>query len=269
MPVAARNKVRHYRPKLRKRFVAAHEGHDVYEVDSSAVRNLARPDEEFGNFATRDEFPDLIPEGQIWMSRKTLDKEAVFFMANALARFKKLAEGAPEDRAYTAGLNAELALREKVNGVKLRDGNPHRRVPQELYVEPYVTLLDKEFPIEVWLVDGNLVRSWYKTDYTEGGHGYVYRWVPKQQIWVEKDLDRWELPFIVSHEYVELRLMRDEGIDYDHAHDVCSRMEFSMRKGKGVNPLLVPGRRRFAKRELPKLARDEVLQYVLKTYVRK
>src|SRR5438067_959895 len=85
------------------------------------------------------------------------------------------------------------------------------------------------YSIDDWLVDGNMVRSLYKTDYTEGGHGYVYRWVPKQEIWVEKDLDRWELPFIVSHEYLELRLMRDLGIEYDKAHEICSKVEFDLR----------------------------------------
>jgi hypothetical protein len=137
-----------------------------------------------------------------------------------------------------------------------------------LYIDAYITLADPEFPIEVWLVDGNMIRSLYKTDYTEGGHGYVYRWVPKSEIWVEKDLDRWELPFIVSHEYLELRLMRDQGIDYDTAHDICSKVEFNMRKGRGGKPILSPGRRRLAKRDLPKLTCDEIFRYVLNTYVR-
>jgi hypothetical protein len=113
-----------------------------------------------------------------------------------------------------------------------------------------------------------MVRSWYKTDYVEGGHGYVYRWIPKQQIWIEKDLDRWELPYIVSHEYMELRLMRDEGIDYDTAHCICSKFEFELRKRRGAHSLLVSGRRRLAKRDLPRLARNEVFEYVVKTYVR-
>jgi len=142
-------------------------------------------------------------------------------------------------------------------------------VPPELYIERYITLPDVKFPIEVWLVDGSRVRSLYKTDYAEGGHGYVYRWVPKQQIWIEKDLDRWELPFIVSHEYIEVRLMRDEGLDYDKAHEICSKVEFKLRKCKGAIRFLAQGRRRLSKPDLPKLARDEVLNYVVRTYVKK
>ena len=256
-------------PKLNKQFVATHEGWNVYSVDSSSIRNIAQPDEEFTSFATRNEFPDLIPRGEIWIGEKNLDKEGIFFIANALTRLKELETGSSDDKAYTAGLNVERSLREKLTGLKFRGGKPHKRVPPHLYVERYLTLADAKFDIEVWLVDGNLVRSLYKTDYVEGGHGYVYPWVPKQQIWIEKDLDRWELPFIVSHEYIELRLMRDEGLEYDEAHEICSKVEFKLRKRKGLNPFLTPGRRHLSKTDLPKLTRDEVLDYVVKRYVRK
>jgi hypothetical protein len=254
---------------LDKKFVATHDGYSVYSIDASAVRNVAQPDEEFGNFATEKEFPDLIPEGEIWIGQKTLETEGVFFIADALARLREEERGRSEDAAYTAGIEAERVLRGKLTGLKFRDGKPHKRVPDEVYAEHYVTLPDPEFPIDVWLIDGNVVRSLYKTDYTEGGHGYVYRWVPKRQIWIEKDLDRWELPFIISHEYLELRMMRDEGIDYDQAHEFAAKIEFDLRKRKGAHPLLVSGRRKLSKRDLPKLTRDEVFEYVRKTYLKK
>src|SRR5262245_8418457 len=196
MAAATVSKKTHFRPRLHKRFVSTHEGWDVYSVDASAVRNIARPDEEFGNFATKAEFPDLIPDGEIWVGEKNLDREGVFFIADALTRMKLIEEGTPKEQAYTAGLNVERYLREKLTGMKFRGGRPHKRVPRQVYVKRYLTLDDVKFPIEVWQVDGKVVRSFYKTDYTEGGHGYVYRWVPKQQIWIEKDLDRWEFPFI-------------------------------------------------------------------------
>lgn len=268
MVAVTKRKTHRQRPRLHKRFIATHEGWDVFSVDPSALRCLARPDEEFGNFATRDEFPDLIPQGEIWVGEKNLDKEGVFFIADALTRVKEMERGVPYERAYTAGLNAQRMLREKMTGLKFRGGRPHKRVPTDVYVEPYLKLPDVKFPIDVWLVDGKVVRSLYKTDYTEGGHGYVYRWVPKQQIWLEKDLDRWELPYIVSHEYLELRLMRDEGLDYDGAHNICSKMEFDLRKRQGAHSILVPGRRRYSKRDVPRLTSAEFFAYALKTYVK-
>ena len=142
-------------------------------------------------------------------------------------------------------------------------------MPAAIYLEEYVTLPDPQGPVKVWLIDGNLARSYYKTDYTEGGHGYVYPWVPRPEVWVEDGVDRREVPFILCHEYTERRLMRDEGLDYDTAHEICSRVEFDLRKCEGAAPLLVPGRRKLHKTDLPRLVSDEVFQYVLRNYVRK
>jgi hypothetical protein len=256
----------HYDPKLRQRRVLSHGDYTVYAVNGLAVRNVARADEEFGNFATKEEFPDLIPDGEIWISEKLASREGVFFIANALTQLARQAAGAT-DKAYEDGLEVERLLREKLTGVEFRDGKPHKRVPAEVYLEEYTTLPDPQGEVRVWLVDGNLVRSYYKTDYTEGGHGYVYPWVPRPEIWVEDGVDRRELPFIVSHEYLERRLMRDEGLDYDTAHAICSQVEFDLRKGKGAAPLLVRGRRRLSKRDLPRLTGDEVFAYVVKTHV--
>jgi hypothetical protein len=88
-----------YYPQLHKRWVLTHTDYTVYSVNGYTVRNVARPDEEFGNFATRDEFPDLIPEGEVWISQKLAQKEGVFFIANALTRLERQASGASPDRA--------------------------------------------------------------------------------------------------------------------------------------------------------------------------
>ena len=258
----------HFEPKLRKRRVLSHEDHTVYAVNGLTVRNVAQPDEEFGNYAMHEEFPDLIPEGEIWISEKLAAKEGIFFIAAALTRLSRQAAGATE-RAYDDSLEVERALREKINGIEFRNGKPHKQVPDAIYLAEYITLLDPQGPVRVWLIDGNLARSYYKTDYTEGGHGHVYPWVPKKEIWVEDGVDRRELRFIVCHEYLERRLMRDEGLDYDTAHDICSKVEFDLRKARGATPLLTTGRRKLHKKDLPRLTSDEVFQYVLRNYVRK
>jgi|GEM_PF-709722 len=258
----------HFNPKLNKKCVLVHEAYTVYSVNALAVRNFAEPDEEFGNFATRDEFPNLIPKGEIWISEKLAAKEGVFFIAHALTELTRRADGAG-DKAYEEGLQVEQLLREKLNGVEFRNGKPHKRVPEKIYLASYITLPDPQGPVKVYIVDGNLVRSYYKTDYTEGGHGYVYPWVPKPEIWIENGVDHREVPFIVSHEYLERRLMRDEGIDYDTAHEICSKVEFNLRKMKGATPLLATGRRKLAKKDLFRLTREEVFRYVLLHYVRK
>jgi hypothetical protein len=258
----------HFSPKLHKKRVLSHADYTVYSVNGLAVRNVAKPDEEFGNFATQDEFPNLIPKGEIWISEKLAAKEGVFFIAHALTQLKRQADGAT-DKAYDDGLEVERLLREKLNGVEFRDGKPHKRVPDEIYLDNYTTIPDPQGPVEVWLVDGNLVRSYYKIDYTEGGHGYVYPWVPKPEIWVEDGVDHRELPYITCHEYLERRLMRDAGMEYDPAHEVCSTVEFDLRKNDRVKLFLRPGRQKIHKADLSRLPSQELFDYVLKTYVKK
>src|SRR5437764_1172009 len=118
----------HFKPKLHKHRVLTHEEYTVYAVNGLTVRNVACPDEEFGNFATADEFPELIPKGEIWISEKLAEREGVFFIANALTRLARQAAGAT-DKAYDDGLEVEQLLRERVTGVAFRNGKPHKRPP--------------------------------------------------------------------------------------------------------------------------------------------
>jgi hypothetical protein len=56
---------------------------------------------------------------------------------------------------------------------------------------------------------------------------------------------------------------------YDTAHLICSKLEFKLRKGLGATPLLVNGHARLSERDLPRLTREEVFEFVLRTYVDK
>ena len=259
---------RRYDPKLNKKCMFVHAEYTAYTVNGFAVRNASQPDEEFGNFATHGEFPDAIEKNEIWVSAKLAPKEGVFFLANALTYLARQAVGTT-DQAYDDGVAAERALHERINGIEFRDGQPHRQVPETMYLGDYITLPDPKGSVTVRLIDGNLARSYYKTDYTQGGHSYVYPWVPKSQIWVEDGVDHREIHFIVCHEYLERRLMRDKELDYDHAHEIASQLEFDLRKGQGLTPLLASGRRKISKSDLPGLTTDEVFGFVLNTYLAK
>ncbi len=77
------------------------------------------------------------------------------------------------------------------------------------------------------------------------------------------------MPFIAAHEYLERRLMRDAGMEYDPAHEVCSAVEFDLRKNEPVKMFLAPGRRKVRKTDLPGLTSREIFDYVLEHYVKK
>lgn len=86
--------------------------------------------------------------------------------------------------------------------------------------------------IEVWLINGEVVRDLYKTDFIEGGNGEVYKFCPKQEIWVEKNLmqEKGEVDITILHEYVESTLMRYKKFSYDKAHNIAAKVDWHHRK---------------------------------------
>jgi hypothetical protein len=254
---------------LRKRHLLTQGGYEFISVDAFAVRNMTRADEELFHVCTAEDLPRLIPEKEVWLSEELVDTEGLYFIAGALARLKHAEAGAEPEAAYTAGMNVERFLRRRIGGFIYRAGRPHRRVPKSVYASQYITLPDPVAAVEVWRVDGCVVRSFYKTDYTEGGHGYVYPWVPKNEIWVEKALHEEEVPYIVAHEHLELRLMRDKGLPYDEAHEICVGVELNLRQGKGIMRLLSDRHDRPEKEDLARLTTPEVFDYVVSHNLKK
>ena len=78
--------------------------------------------------------------------------------------------------------------------------------------------------LEIILVDGTYVRNHYDSDFSQGGNGYRYKWIPKHEIWIDWDINEDERPFIAFHECHEVKLMK-RGWSYSRAHDEAKRLE--------------------------------------------
>jgi len=82
----------------------------------------------------------------------------------------------------------------------------------------------------VYIVDGEYVRNHFDSDFEEGSNCYAHpEYVSQGEIWLEKGLEK-EYPFILGHELTEAKLMRDEGMTYDEAHDRAKREEDERRR---------------------------------------
>jgi hypothetical protein len=91
---------------------------------------------------------------------------------------------------------------------------------------------------KIFLVNGTLVRNVHDSDFSQGGNGYRYRWIPKSEIWIDAAIPEDEWNFIVGHECQESELMKG-GMSYDKAHDVAKRAEDRKRRGlrpEGLRP---------------------------------
>jgi hypothetical protein len=77
----------------------------------------------------------------------------------------------------------------------------------------------------VFLVDGASVRANLDVEFTEGGHGYVYDWIQKNEIWVERMVDAEDEEDIMIHEIVEWLMMKYLSIGYEEAHERSGTIE--------------------------------------------
>lgn len=78
--------------------------------------------------------------------------------------------------------------------------------------------------LNITLVDGTHVRNTYDSDFSQGGNGYAYDFVPRDEIWIDAQIDRIEWPFIAFHECQEVELIK-KGMSYSKAHNHAKHME--------------------------------------------
>lgn len=194
----------------------------IWIVDGTYVRTHI--DEEFTNYGQHHNFT-FIPGDEFWIDKEGSPDELKFFVDHLLIEHRLMAKGVPYDDALVAADRVEMAERKKAGDIrKLTKG---KSLPEGSKV--HVRLWKKlESPVSVWIVNGRLVRSVFDVDFTEGGHDYVYEFVPQNEVWIDNDLEETERPYVLLHELHERNLMA-KGWDYDRAHEDSSKIEYHCR----------------------------------------
>jgi hypothetical protein len=195
----------------------------VWIVDGSYIRT--RMDEEFTNFGQHYSFP-YIPENELWIDREAKNDETRFFIDHLLVEHRLMEKGVPYDKALVEADKVERRERYRAgdvrrlthDGKELPDGKEvHERLWKKL-----------EKDISVWIVNGRLVRSVFDIDFTEGGHDYVYEFVPENEVWIDDDIEEKERGYVLLHELHERNRMAS-GWSYNKAHAESSRLEYRCR----------------------------------------
>jgi hypothetical protein len=85
---------------------------------------------------------------------------------------------------------------------------------------------------EIYVVSGPYIRAHFYVDFVEGGHGYVYKWIPKDEIWIEDMEDNIDEALNLSHEIYEYTLMKYVSTkkEYDKAHECSANFEGLVRE---------------------------------------
>ena len=199
-------------------------GFKVYIVNGKFIRTNI--DEEFTNFGQHYRFK-FIPENEFWLDEEKQEGETQFYIDHMLIENRLMKQGMDYDRAIEKADIKEKRERSVSKYLNEKIKKPFDK-KQELQKIHKKLLKKYSNNIKVWIVDGELVRDLFETDFTEGGHDLVYPFVPKNEIWIDDDLSEKELKFIILHESHERNLM-EKGWDYESAHKDSSKIEFHCR----------------------------------------
>ncbi|HUI65432.1 MAG TPA: hypothetical protein VL126_11365 [Bacteroidota bacterium] len=194
----------------------------IWIVDGSYIRTNI--DEEFTNFGQHYTF-SYIPEKEFWIDREGKPDEYQFFVDHLLTEYHLMARGVSYDSALATADRQELQERKEAGDVAKMTEGGNLPDPRKVHVRLWKHLASG---VNVWIVDGRLVRSVFDVDFTEGGHDYVYEFVPDGEVWIDNDLQTAERPYVLLHELHERNLMA-KGWDYDRAHEDASRIELRCR----------------------------------------
>jgi len=191
-------------------------------VDGSYIRG--KIDEEFTNFGQHYRFL-YIPENELWIDQEAHHDEHCFFIEHLLVENRLMAGGMPYEQAIVQADRAERAERRKAGDVRRATQNGALPEAKAVHERLWKKL---ENGVSVWIVNGRMVRSVFDIDYTEGGHDYVYEFVPENEVWIDDAIIQAERSYVLLHELHERNLMA-KGWPYSKAHAESSRLEYRFR----------------------------------------
>jgi len=196
------------KPYLKK--IGRFSGYNVWSVNGYWIRK--NYDKEFTNFGSSRYF-DFIPKNELWIDYENGKKEARYFIDNFFVIQRELKKGKSYDQAVKIANQYEKKERNKSKFMqRLNKIKEKEKLLKKVYRKQLFSKYTKN--IKIWLVKGEIVRSLFYIDFTEGGHDKVYDFVPKNEIWIDDDVYKKEIPYVLVHELHERQLM-GKGWVYD------------------------------------------------------
>jgi len=218
------------KPKIKK--YKKTDGYTAWLVDGRYIRDCIN--EEFTNFGWTNYF-SFIPDTEFWIDIEAKTGESRYYFDNFLKMKELMGKGLSYEEAVVKSDRVEKRERSKTEFYKTHKN--FTKSHQEICVHKRI-LFSLGNKLKIWLINGEEVRTLFFIDFTEGGHGKVYDFIPANEVWIDDDLTIEERKFILVHELHERRLMA-KGLDYNTAHYKSSALERFCRKTKIFTPVIL------------------------------
>ncbi len=196
-------------------------------VDGFQVRN--KIDVEFTNGAhcfTRK----YVPKDEVWVdSEANGANEIQLWMNHQVEERRLMSEGMSYHGALKSASQSERHARRAAPGFPELSAKEARELARRNGEEWLTDQSPHSLGVSVWVVSGRVVRDHLYIDFTLGGHNRRYRFIPRDEIWIDDAVVPAERPIILMHEIRELGLMLNQDMSYEEAHKRASLLEKALR----------------------------------------
>lgn len=97
---------------------------------------------------------------------------------------------------------------------------------------PYIRSAGTKNGLAIWIVDGTLIRDSLDIEFSNFGQHYAFDFIPRGELWLDRETAPDEQTFFVDHLLVERSLM-ERGVPYDSALEIADRREIAERDSAG------------------------------------
>jgi hypothetical protein len=234
---------RHSEPldRIYRYYWGEEEGYRIWIIDGYAVRGKIYNSFLYGGNEQRYPF---VPKGEIWIDHAVSVEEFQMTVAHELNERHLMAKfGWTYDMAHDSSLRLEVVMRKNYREIcrnheaglpKVsptdRDGTKEiRDIPDSLKLENiYRVPLGKWEGMDVWVVDGYLVRAGIFPDFGFSGNDLEYHFIPTGEIWIDGQISAEETRYSIQTELMERGLMA-HGFSYSDAYDSAIDQNTQMR----------------------------------------
>lgn len=190
----------------------------VWIVNGKFVReNIC---EDFVNVGQHYRF-NFIPKNEFWIAKEAAPGEAKFYIDYLLLENRLMKEGVGKKEAMRRASIIERRERKRSKKVfKIVKIKNHEKLVEKVHKK-----IIKEYNgLKIWQIKGELVRDLFEIDFAGGSHHRVDSFIPKNEIWIDDDIAKDEIKFILIHELHE-RYWMSKGFKYHPAHVKATKVE--------------------------------------------